>query len=119
MVSCCVFGCTNYSGKTAENSKNISYHHIPKANRQAWKDKIRRANLPSIENCYVCSEHFTEDCFESDLRANLLNEKPKRRLKRDAVPSVFSFGSQPKQSRKSSENRAKRREHAEMIEKVS
>ena len=92
MVSCCVFGCTNNSRKKSEGSQDISYHRIPNDKIKAWKDRIRTANLPSIERCYAGSEHFTEDCFESDLGATLLNEKPKRRPKCEALRSVFSFG---------------------------
>ena len=88
MVHCCVPGCINHSSKTS----NISYHRIPndKALRKAWLARIRRDNLPPLQNCYVCSEHFTDDCFESDLKAQLPELKVKRRLKRDAIPSVFS-----------------------------
>lgn len=110
MVHCCVPDCTNYSSKSSD--KGISYHRIPKNKdlRKAWIARVRRENLPPAENCYVCSEHFTEDCFESNLKAQfLVGEKTKRRLKRDAVPAVFSFGPRPKQSRLTSEKRAKRR----------
>lgn len=54
----------------------------------------------------MCSEHFTDDCLESDLKAQLMPElKVKRRLKCDAIPSVFSFGPESKKPRISSENR--------------
>ena len=56
------------------------------------------------------SKHFTEDCFEFDLKAQfLVSKKSKRCLKRDAEPAVFSFGLQPKQSRLTREKRAKHR----------
>ena len=119
MVHCCVPRCTNYSAKTS--GKNISFHRIPtdKALQKSWIAKLKRENLPPLKNCYVCSEHFTEECFQSNLKAVLLDkEKIPRRLKRDAVPSVFSFGPQPKQSRPSSESRAERRQRAETREKV-
>lgn len=79
----------NHSLKTSD----ISYHHIPKDKglQKAWIARIPRDNLLPIQNCYVCSEHFT-DSLETDLRAQLLPEKKgKRRLKHDAIPSVFSF----------------------------
>ena len=111
MVHCCVPGCINHSSKTC----NISYHRIPndKGLRKAsWLARIRRDNLPPLQNCYVCSEHFTDDCFEVDLKARLMPElKVKRRLKRDAIPSVFSFGPEPKKPRLSTENRESRLQH--------
>ena len=117
MVHCCVPGCINHSSKTC----NISYHRIPndKGLRKAWLARIRRDNLPPLQNCYVCSEHFTDDCFEADLKAQLMSElKVKRRLKRDAIPSVFSFGPEPKKPRISSENRESRLRAQELRQEV-
>ena len=117
MVHCCVPGCINHSSKTS----NISYHRIPsdKALRKAWLAMIRRDNLPPLKNCYVCSEHFTDDCFESDLKAQLMTElMVKRCLKRDAIPSVFSFAPEPKKPRISSENRESRQRVQELRHEV-
>ena len=118
MVHCCVPGCINHSSKTS----NISYHRIPndKGLQKAWLARIRRENLPPLQNCYVCSEHFTDDCFETDLKAQLMPElRVKRRLKRDAIPSVFSFGPEPKKPRISSENRESRQRAEELRQEVS
>ena len=101
---------------------NISYHCIPndKGLQKAWLERIRRDNLPPLQNCYVCSEHFTYDCFETDLKAQLMPElKVKRRLNRDAIPSVFSFGPEPKKPRISSENRESRQRAEELRDEVS
>ena len=117
MVHCCVPGCINHSPKTC----NISYHRIPndKGLRKAWLARIRRDNLRPSQKCYVWSEHFTDDCFESDLKAQLMPElKVKRRLKRDARPSMFSFGPEPKKPRISSENRESRQRAQELRHEV-
>jgi len=117
MVHCCVPGCINHSSKTS----NISYHRIPndKGLQKAWLARIRRDNLP-LQNCYVCSEHFTDDCFETDLKAQLMPElKVKRRLKRDAIPSVCSFRPEPKKPRISSENHESQQRAEELRQKVS
>ena len=117
MVHCCVPGCINHSSKTY----NISYHRIPndKGLQKAWLARIRRDNLPPLRNCYVCSEHFTDECFETDLKAQLMPElKVKKRLKRDAIPSVFSFGPEPKKPRISSENRESRQRAQELRHEV-
>ena len=67
----------------------------------------------------MCSEHFTDDCFEADLKAQLMPElKVKRRLKRDAIPSVFSFGPEPKKPRISSENHESRLRAQELRQEV-
>ena len=80
MVHCCVPGCINHSSKTT----NISYHRIPNdiGLQKAWFARIRRDNLPPLQNCYVCSPHFADDCYERDLKAQSMPElKVRRRLK--------------------------------------
>ena len=118
MVSCCVPECTNYSAKT----KGVSYHRIPKdvKLRESWIERLGRLNLPALENCYVCSVHFTEDCFEYSLKDSLTGQEGKRTLKRDAVPSVFSFGvRKSKQPRLASVNRTAKRKKEELRHEVS
>ena len=112
MVNCCVPGCVNYSAK----SNGISYHKFPRdtQRRKAWLERIRRANMPPLENCYVCSEHFSAESFEVDLRAQNTGVKWKGRLKEDAVPSEFCFRPPAKRQRLSSENRLRRRSHEEV-----
>ncbi|XP_046862575.1 THAP domain-containing protein 2-like [Xenia sp. Carnegie-2017] len=120
MVNCCVPGCTNYSSKS--KSSGVSFHLIPKdpSRQKAWIARIRRENLPPLQYCYACSEHFAPDCFESDLRQKLTPWQPlKRRLKRDAVPSIFSFGPQPSKKRLSSEHRTEKRQADQDKEEVT
>ena len=97
---------------------NISYHRISndKGFRKTWLARIRRDNLPPLQNCYVCSEYFTVDCLETDTVNALL--KVKRRLKREAITSVFSFGSEPKNPRISSENRKSQERAQELQQEV-
>ena len=70
--------------------------------------------MPPLENCYVCSDHFQPSCFETDLRAQLTEEKAKRSLKDDAIPSLFSYGPEAKKPRLSSERRLQRQRHQEV-----
>jgi hypothetical protein len=119
MVNCCVPGCTNYSAKTKDLDKVISYHKIPSDPRlqKFWIARLRRENLPPLKNCYVCSEHFEADFFENDLVKQLTGKRSKRKLKEDAVPSIFSFttsGSTGKRPRESTENRLKRQRQREV-----
>ena len=112
MVNCCVPGCVNYSAK----SNGISYHKFPRdtQRRKAWLERIRRNNMPPLENCYVCSEHFSAESFEVTLRAQITGTKCKRRLKEDAIPLEFCFRPPAKRPRLSSENRLRRRSHEEV-----
>lgn len=115
MVHCCVPECTNHSTKTTD----ISYHKIPTEPQlqKAWISPLRRDNLPPLKNCYVCSEHFEEECFEVDLMEQLIGKKRKKRLKADAVPSVFKFStcsSTTGKRRATTENRIKRQRRKEV-----
>ena len=103
MVNCCVPGCTNHSARN--KGTGISFHKIPndKSLRKAWVARMRRDNLPPLENCYNCSEHFTENCFVADLKAQLVpGQSVKRRLKRDSIPSLFPFAPQPSKNQRTS-----------------
>ncbi|XP_022797740.1 THAP domain-containing protein 5-like [Stylophora pistillata] len=115
MVNCCVPGCTNYSAKTT----NVSFHKIPpdKQRRKAWLERIRRLNMPLLQYSYVCSDHFSASCFQSNLQAKITGQRYKRRLKEDAVPSIFDYASQStkKRPRLSSENRRDRRMQQEDV----
>ena len=96
MVYCCAVGCVNDSSKQSkiENEK-ISFYRLPndKKIQKLWIDKIRRpkVNLPPYRNIRICHLHFEEECFERDLKSELLNLPIKRILKKDAVPTLFSY----------------------------
>ena len=111
MVNSCVTRCVNYSAK----SNNISYHKLSRdtLRRKSWLERIR--SMPPLENCYVCSEHFSAQSFEVKLRAQITRKKSKRRLKReDAIPSEFCFRPPAKRPRLPSENRLRSRSHEEV-----
>ena len=116
MVHCCVPRCTNYSAKTSKVGI-VSYHKIPNQ-LQIKKARLKRTNLPPLKNCYVCSEHFEEDCFEAgtQLKKELFGNRSRRRLKPNAVPTKFLFSalSRPRTKRSASEKRIKRRQHEEV-----
>lgn len=83
MSYCCVPLCKS-SGK--KNTGALSFHEIPAAAgvRERWLAAIRRDNWsPNTTSNYtrVCSRHFQPEDFI---------EGKRRRLKKDAVPSVFA-----------------------------
>ena len=79
--------CTNNSRKTA----GIGYHRVPaeKRLRQAWVARIRRVNPCSPNNSFVCSEHFTRDCFEENLPGLAPFYQNKLKPKANSVSSIF------------------------------
>ena len=112
MVSCVVPDCHNYSEKTGEA---VSYHKFPQDDRRkAWLDRVRRVDMPPLENSHVCSEHFLPSCFEIDFRAQLMGEKVRKHLRDDAIPSLFKYGPEPQKARLSSESRLQKQNHKQV-----
>ena len=86
MPHCMVPNCTNGWRKTKGTS--ITYHRLPSGElKLVWLQKIRRENPRNEKHSFVCSEHFTPDCFQDALVQQTL--KPRRILKSDAVPTIF------------------------------
>ena len=59
--------------------------------RRKWEKQVQRtrAQWKATEHSYLCSDHFTEDCFEVDsVLASQFGIKKRRRLKPGAVPTV-------------------------------
>lgn len=59
------------------------YHRFPKKQdiRKQWVQKCYRAGKWNPETSCVCSEHFLDDDYIRDLKAELMGNVPKRRLK--------------------------------------
>ena len=95
MVCCSAPGCTNHSNSAP---KGVSFHTFPLADpvrMGKWLSMMRRDNFVPKSGSRLCSEHFTDDCFERSLKSELSVEvgykrAPKRRLLPDAVPTIFS-----------------------------
>ena len=89
MPHCAVPLCTN--GRRKTKGSDISYHRLPSGPlRDVWLRNLRRANLRDHGYTYVCSTHFTPDCFETN--TGLIPGFKKRKiLKPQAVPTIFSF----------------------------
>ncbi|XP_041479210.1 uncharacterized protein LOC121426873 [Lytechinus variegatus] len=123
MVYCQAFGCRNRSGKGAK----CSFYRIPDPEKRPeiskkWVAalKVEKYNKPSykITRCdVVCSEHFTEDCFEKNV-IELPGKVTPKRLKLDAVPSIFLHHAPQPKVRESTEKRLARIEAQKYIQTV-
>ena len=89
MVNRCVAaGCCNTP------SDRVSLLKFPSdgALRRKWKKQVQRtrAKWKANEHSFLCSDHFTEDCFEVDSAlASQFGMKKRRRLKPGAIPTIF------------------------------
>ncbi|XP_053383450.1 52 kDa repressor of the inhibitor of the protein kinase-like [Mercenaria mercenaria] len=90
---CCVPNC-----KSSGFDENISMHKFPNDERQikVWKDRIRRSGSSATKDDFrvtastrVCSKHFQSVDY-------VCPDAAKKRLKCDAVPSVFTWIHTPK-----------------------
>lgn len=85
MVHCAAVRCTN-NQTTA--SKDISFHRFPKDPTQSdlWVRNMRRKNFVPTKTSYLCSEHFLPICYYHPYP-----ERKRRDLKKNAVPTLFTF----------------------------
>ena len=102
MVLCAAYGCNNRTDRNLRD-KRIFYTipnakiHPEKRNLAAqWLHNIgtgwsvKNFNFASYKR--VCEDHFEASCFMDDMEARLMGyQKKKKKLKRDAVPTVFAF----------------------------
>lgn len=86
--SCAVATCQN-NGRTSKE-RGIILHTFPKdiIRQRRWVHLCRREDKIVPKNSVVCSEHFNEDDYERDLKAELLKITPKRILKSTAEPHL-------------------------------
>ena len=83
-------GKTLYCSDTTKAGVSLHKFSSDKSLQRRWILQVKRtrANLKeSSAFSVVCSEHFTEDCFEG--MAEQLGLKMKRMLKPAAVPTIF------------------------------
>ena len=114
MPACSVSGCNNRSEKT--RLRGVRFHILPVKKplvAKQWLDQIRRDKrfgLPKPKYVYVCSEHFTQDCFETEYRFQLLGGSTHiRSLKTGSVPTIFKWKA-PVKVRDTSEAEQERKE---------
>lgn len=92
---CSSGGCTNSS----DRRKDLSFHSLPILDNQqkllsVWMTKMRRhpKHFHPSQHSKICSEHFLSEDFINPL-------SNKRRLKSDAVPSIFAWTKKENMSR--------------------
>ena len=88
MPHCMVPMYTNGWRKT--NGQGITYHRLPNGSlKSVWLRNMRRDNPHRPSNSFVCSPLVKEDCFYPT--TEICGHKTSKKLKRTAVPTLFSF----------------------------
>ena len=115
MVYCSAVGCNNDS-RYVGRKQGVSYHRFPTDDKllKEWLAKLSRLDLVVTKDSRVCSFHFEPECYERDLKAELLGLKStQHHLKPDAVPTIFDHRPK-KKPRLSSERRLQERSRQEV-----
>uniref|UniRef100_A0A182SVY3 THAP-type domain-containing protein n=1 Tax=Anopheles maculatus TaxID=74869 RepID=A0A182SVY3_9DIPT len=78
--------------QTDDAFERITYHRFP-ANPQRLDQWLELCGLskdiiPTLSYKFICSNHFEPECFERDLRAELLYGTKRITLKKDALPTI-------------------------------
>ena len=91
MPSCSAPGCKNRYENNRE--RGLTFHRLPTKNiklAKKWLEQLRRDERLVPKHLYVCNEHFTDNCFNTEYRFELLGGNTRRRsLKKDAFPTIF------------------------------
>ncbi|XP_055443546.1 THAP domain-containing protein 2 [Bubalus kerabau] len=97
-TNCAAAGCAT----TYNKHINISFHRFPldPKRRKEWVRLVRRKNFVPGKHTFLCSKHFEASCF--DLTGQT------RRLKMDAVPTIFDFCTHIKSMKLKSRNLLKK-----------
>lgn len=93
---CMAPGCSN---RGVPSGIQRHFHSVPKNERiqKMWLNNMKLKDPPRgpdgklSKHCRVCSDHFTADSYKRDLQAELMGLTRPRKLKEDAVPTIFDF----------------------------
>ncbi|XP_040355858.2 THAP domain-containing protein 1 isoform X1 [Ixodes scapularis] len=88
MTCCCAVGCSNQQGK-GKKLFRVPLGERNKKRRKIWMSRIKRKNFTCTPATRLCEDHFTIDQFEP----HILAKTGEKKLKPDAVPSLFAYNS--------------------------
>ncbi|XP_058171742.1 uncharacterized protein LOC131286762 [Anopheles ziemanni] len=88
--------CPNRSSVTDKQPvdplQRITYHRLTMnvERRDRWLEfcGFTKDSCASLNRKFICSDHFEAECFERDLRSELLDGVKRMVLKKDAIPTI-------------------------------
>jgi len=96
-TSCVAYNCRSRWTKTpgtVKISNVVSFHRFPLRNKELlkkWIIAVRRKSWKPTNASFLCSKHFTPDCFYYSPSQFVQLNGQRRKLRPDSVPSVFQF----------------------------
>ncbi|XP_050023634.1 THAP domain-containing protein 1-like isoform X1 [Dermacentor andersoni] len=99
MTGCCVLMC---SGSTRKGLRCFRFPRDPER-RKKWEAQLKRDRWNATDHSYVCELHFEPSQFEQR-RADGW-----KKLKQNAIPTLFANNSQPLKQQTEQDSRSKRR----------
>ncbi|XP_042282671.1 uncharacterized protein LOC121907198 isoform X2 [Thunnus maccoyii] len=93
---CSVPGCKGYK---KARSRGVVFHSLPTRDPGRCRKWLKAIQNPKFDentpvakygNIRVCSQHFQPEDYEPDIQAELMKTTPRKILKSDVIPSVFS-----------------------------
>ncbi|XP_040163910.1 uncharacterized protein LOC120900661 [Anopheles arabiensis] len=119
--------CQNRSNITDQQTddalERITYHKFPTnpARRDRWIEfcDLPKESFPKSAYKFLCSSHFTPECFERDLRGELLYGTKRMTLQKDAMPTIRLVSQQLKRTTNAAsteeEDRKKRKQEVDKL----
>ncbi len=88
VYKCVAAGCSNTS---SIHTVLFKFPREPQL-RQEWEKQVlrTRAHWKATESSFLCSEHFTDNCFEAESSlAAQFGIKKRKKLRSGAIPTIF------------------------------
>ena len=100
-IFCAALGCTSKFQRLGDSypqpsNSDISFHRLPHGRPEMlerWVVAIGQKDFQPVYNTFLCSLHFTSNCFRGGPSKVTRREgfPPQRRLRTSAVPTLFSL----------------------------
>lgn len=93
---CSVPGCKGYK---KARSRGVVFHSLPTRDPERCRKWLKAIQNPKFDentpvnkygNIRVCSQHFKSEDYEPDIQAELMKTTPRKILKSNVIPTVFS-----------------------------
>jgi len=79
----------------SRKDSDLTFHSFPRSNLslcKVWTAACKRKDKGfNFKTARICSEHFPDEAYNTDWKDELMGLPPRKKLRLDAVPTVFTF----------------------------